>query len=832
MSAAEPGASPPAVGPGSRLGPYEVIAPLGAGGMGDVFRARDLRLGREVAVKVLPVELAAHPDRVRRFEQEARAASALNHPHILTVHDVGTVDSRLYIVTELVEGRTLRDLLAAGPLPLRRALELAVQIASGLAKAHAAGIVHRDLKPENVMVTPDGFVKILDFGLAKLAAGEEDSPAAPAPAESITHTNAVLGTVGYMSPEQARGDPVDVRADQFSFGAVLYEMLAGRRAFRRPTPVGTLTAILHDEPEPVARLVPGLPSELTWMVERCLAKHPEGRYASTRDLVRDLERVREQSIRTSAAGAPSPPAKSRWRTAAVASAALLLVAVAAALMLRSRTAAVDSLAVLPFANASGDPGMEYLSDGIAESLINSLSRLPRLRVMARSTVFRFKGKADDPQQIGGELKVKAVLAGRLVRRGDRLVVSTELVDVGTGAVLWGEQYDRSFSDILLLQQEIVRRISDNLRLKLSEPEQSQLARRPTDDVTAYEHYLKGRWSLARQTEPDTRYAVDEFEAALRIDPRFAEAQASLAVASAQMGFRYAGEAETATWRRRGEEAKRRALELDPNLAETHEALAFVYSSSEFDWDRTIAEGRRALEINRHLPMPHLYIARAFYHLGLFAEAKREVEAGVALDPAYKVEPLRIRGNTALLEGNFEDAVLLLDEALGLSRSAAEWWLTQAYYYTGRRDHAEVMLQALAMSPTAQSMRRSQATLASFLAARGERARARQLIDEVTGGTYMDHHVAYSLGAAHSQLGQPAEARRWLAQAAETGFPCYPWYARDPLLNPLRHDPAFQAFLAGLREKWNATRARYADVDDLREERREPGADPGRPGAVP
>jgi tetratricopeptide (TPR) repeat protein len=411
--------------------------------------------------------------------------------------------------------------------------------------------------------------------------------------------------------------------------------------------------------------------------------------------------------------------------------------------------------------------------------------------------------------VGQELKVKAVLAGRLVHRGDRLVVSTELVDVGTGAVLWGEEYDRGSSDILVLQEEIVRRISDNLRLKLSGEEETRLTRRPTADVSAYEQYLRGRWYLGRQTEPDTRSALQAFTTARQIDPRFAEAVAGLAMASAQLGFRYAAEGEGAEWQRQAEEAKRRALALGADLAETHEALAFLYSSSEFDWERTIAEGRRALEINPQLPMPHLYVGRAFYHLGLFAQARREVEAATALDPAYKVEPLRIEGNTAFLEGRFADAVRLLGQALTLSRSAAEWWLALAYHYAGQPDQAEAMLQALTSSSLAQSKRRSQAALASFLAAEGDPVRARALVDEVAASSYMDHHVAYSLGATYAQLGRPADARRWLAESARTGLPCYPWYVRDPLLAPLRDDPAFRAFLAGLREKWLANRARYA-----------------------
>lgn len=661
-------------------------------------------------------------------------------------------------------------------------------------------------------------MKILDFGLVRSPA-LPPAPGGQAPLmeELVTTPGMVLGTVGYMAPEQIRGEAADARSDIFALGCVLYEMVTGQRPFGGTTAAETLASVLRDEPTELSATLDEVPSALNEVVHHCLEKRPADRFQSARDLAFAM-----RGILAPATGERVGRSGSRRHALRPLAAAAIVALAAAGLMVRGRPASIDSLAVLPLVNASGDPGLEYLSDGIAESLIHTLSRLPRLRVMARSAVFRYKGKSDDPQQVGQELKVKAVLTGRLVHRGDRLVISTELVDVGTGAVLWGEEYDRSFSDILVLQDEIVRRISDNLRLKLSGEEQTQLTRRPTADVGAYEQYLRGRWYLARQTEPDTRSALQAFESALRIDPRFAEAEAGLAMAGAQMGFRYAAEGEAAEWQRRAEEAKRRALALGADLAETHEALAFLYSSSEFDWERTIAEGRRALEINPHPHMPHLYIGRAFYHLGLFAQAKREVEAATALDPAYKVEPLRIKGNTALLEGRFADAVRLLEEALTLSRSAAESWLAVAYHYTGQPERAKTMLQTLTSNALAQSKRRSQATLASFLAAEGEPARARALIDQVAASSYMDHHVAYGLGAAYAQLGQPADARQWLAESARTGFPCYPWYVRDPLLDPLREDSAFRAFLAGLREEWIANRARYPDPSGYEE------PDPARP----
>ncbi|MDQ2979891.1 MAG: serine/threonine-protein kinase, partial [Acidobacteriota bacterium] len=383
---------------GTRLGPYEIVAPLGAGGMGEVYRARDTRLGREVAVKILPEALAADTDRLRRFEQEARAASALNHPNIVTIHDAGQEGAVSYIAMELVEGQSLREVLAAGPLPLKKAIDIAAQVSSGLAKAHASGIVHRDLKPENVMVTTDGVAKILDFGLAKLALNPSAKLLSQAETEAgQTEPGILLGTVGYMSPEQAAGRTLDFRSDQFSFGAILYEMLSGRRAFQRATAVETLTAILKEEPLPLATANPAAPEPLRRMVERCLAKDLEDRYASTGDLARDLADVRDRPSETRAA--PQPVSDRRgFRVGPVAVAALAIALIGGWLLLRARSSSVvgeggeRSIAVLPLQNVGGRPEDEYFSDGMTESLITDLAKVKGLMVIARNSVFLYKRK--------------------------------------------------------------------------------------------------------------------------------------------------------------------------------------------------------------------------------------------------------------------------------------------------------------------------------------------------------------------------------------------------------------------------------------------------------
>ncbi|MGH9366922.1 MAG: serine/threonine protein kinase, partial [Thermoanaerobaculia bacterium] len=514
---------------GTRFGPYEILAPLGAGGMGEVYRARDTRLGREVAVKVLPASFSQDADRLRRFGQEARAASALNHPNILTIHDVGQQDGAPYVVTELLQGDTLRGHMAAGALAPRRALEHALQIAHGLAAAHERGIVHRDLKPENIFVTRNGRVKILDFGLAKLteAPGSTSQTNLPT-AGPATDPGVILGTLGYMSPEQVRGKASDARSDIFAFGAILYEMLSGRRAFQGDTAADAMSAILTKDPPELSATNRNISPGLDRAVRHCLEKDPERRFHSAHDLAFDLDALSDAS---GAAPQALRPARS-WKRMAlpIAAAAILALAVAAIWWRRSTTtgAALDSIAVLPFVNASKDPETEYLSDGITESIINSLSRLRELRVVARSSVFRYKGRDEDPQKAGRELNARAVVSGKVLQRGDTLSVQADLVDVGNGAQIWGDHYDRKLSDILTVQEEIAKEISEKLRLRLTGEEKEKLKKRYTESTEAYQLYLKGRYEWEKRTAAGLQQSTEFFQKAIEKDPAFALAYAGLA----------------------------------------------------------------------------------------------------------------------------------------------------------------------------------------------------------------------------------------------------------------------------------------------------------------
>ncbi len=471
---------------GSRLGPYEILAPLGAGGMGEVYRARDTRLGREVAVKVIPAALSADPDRLRRFEQEARSASALNHPNILTIHDFGSHEEAPYVVSELLEGETLRERLSLGALSPRKAIESGVQIAHGLAAAHEKGIVHRDLKPENLFVTKDGRVKILDFGLAKLTHPEAGSgPLAEVPTLTRgTEPGVIMGTVGYMSPEQVRGQAADRRSDIFAFGAVMYELLSSKRAFRGDSAIETMSAILREEPAELLQSVTGVPPSLERIVRRCLEKNPEERFQSARDLAFALTETASVSL-----AAPSVAVPSRFGTRRrvwiaslpVALAALLAVLVAVdpgglrrRLLGRALPGRVESIAVLPLHNLSGDPGQEYFADGMTEALIANLAQIRKLRVISRTSVEEYKDGKRPLPQIARELGVDAVVEGSVARSGDRVRITAQLIHGPSDTHLWAKTYQRDLRDILELQGEVAGAIAREIAAEITPEERARL----------------------------------------------------------------------------------------------------------------------------------------------------------------------------------------------------------------------------------------------------------------------------------------------------------------------------------------------------------------------
>ncbi len=618
---------------------YRIIQKLGGGGMGVVYEAKDLSLGRHVALKFLPEDLAKDPLALERFRREARAASALNHPNICTIHEIAEAEGRSFIVMEMLAGDTLKHRLAAGPIPLEQFLELSVQIADALDAAHSEGIVHRDIKPANLFMTKRGQAKILDFGLAKLSGSPELPSSSPDGATldpNLTSPGTTVGTVAYMSPEQARGEELDRRSDLFSFGAVMYEMATGRMAFSANTSALMFDAILHKAPPAVVRLNPALPPELERIISKSLEKDPAMRYQNAADLLSDLKRLRRDSS-SAKLEAAVPQAKAvsarkvRWWWAAAAAAALLFIVVGTWFGFRNRgaSAEVSSVAVLPFANQAASADTEYLSDGITQSLIDDLSKLPKLTVLPRSSVFRYRGKEPDPQQVAKDLKVDAVVTGRVLQRGDQLTIGAELIDARSNRNLWGDQYDRKLSDLLSVQHEISGAISARLREHLAGGSPPPSLKHGTTDPEAYQLYLKGIFYWEKRTQESLEKSKDYFNQAIEKDPNYAMAYAGLAdyyyVAPEYLPI---SNAEAMPKARASAE---KALALDDTLAEAHAVLGGVQGNL-FEWEAADREFRRALELKPDDARTLNWYAFLLVQMGRYDEAVSQAKRAIMLEP--------------------------------------------------------------------------------------------------------------------------------------------------------------------------------------------------------
>jgi TolB-like protein len=809
--------------PGQRLGPYEVLATAGAGGMGEVYKGRDTRLDRSVAIKVLPAHVAQDPQARDRFEREARAVAALNHPHICTLHDVGRQDGVDFLVMEYVEGETLARRLSAGPLPIALALSYAHQIASALEQAHGAGIVHRDLKPANVMLTGAG-VKLLDFGLAKSAfVDRADAPTALSAPSDLTTPGTILGTVQYMAPEQLEGAAADVRTDVFAFGAMLFEMLTGQKAFAGSTPAAVIAAILRTEPPPVSALLPASMPSLDRLVARCLAKNPAERWQTARDLVRELSSIADgnhhtRTLTRESADSATGISRARLLAAAAVAGALLVAAILFGRSSRTEpeeaaTASVvrgtPQVAVLPFRVIDAADDTKALSVGVADSIITQLANVQGLRVRPTPTIMEFSSGPVDPSAAGRQLKVDYVLTGTIQHAQDTYRFNVQLFNVKDASPQWGRNIDVTRRDLLGLQDQVARQVVTALHLELSAAERTRLDRRSTTNPEAYEEYLTGRALLATYSNStNVQQAIDHFAEALRKDPTFAAAEAGYAIAAGIFSVRFAYEPQASDWGRRAEEHANRALGQDPNLAEAHLAIASAAGTlyRNFDWPTVIKEARAALALNPNLDLAHSALARAFMHLGAFEQSETDAALAISIGGATNQEANRVLVSNRLLQGRFSEAGGLAEDLLrGADVPVLRQYLGLSLFYAGDPARGRQVL-ADVRRPDGGTDTRSRASLAGVLAASGARDEASRTVAEVSGSGYMDHHVAYALGAAEAQLGHAALAVKWLRQASDTGFPCYPWFDKDPLLAPIRADPGFSTFMNELRAKYETTQA--------------------------
>ena len=767
--------------PGAGIGPYEIIRRLGSGGMGDIYLAEDTRLGRKVALKTLPPHFTKDVERVRRFQLEARAASALSHPNIITIYEIGQLDHLHYLVFEFIEGQTLRQRMATAPLTIAESLQIASSVAAALLAAHEAGIVHRDIKPENVMMRADGFVKVLDFGLAKLT--ERKAAASEATTMFQTEPGLVMGTAPYLSPEQARGLGIDPRTDIWSLGVVLYEMVAGRPPFEGPTNPDVLVAILGREPVPLPRYRPEVPTELEWIIKKALRKDRDERYQTAREFLADLKNLAqrlefedelERSLDT-------PDIRNHAYVTRQSQA-------------KATSPGIDSLAILPFQHNDPDRDMEYFSDGITESMINTLSRLPELRVMAWSTVSQYKGRQMDPMRVGREFGVRAVLAGRMIQSSDRLVIKLELVDARDGSQLWADNYTCNPADVLDVEAQISSEISERLLLRLTSEERNQLAKRPTDNVEAYHAYLKGRYCWNKRTDEDVRHAIDYFKKAIDSDPSYAVAYVGLADCYLLLGsFGIATLAPKDAFPR-AREAVERAMEIDDTLAEAHNTLAYCLANYDWNWTAAQREFKRALELK-----PGYAVAHHWYGFLYLVAFGRLDEAITELRHALELDPLSLPigsniGFLLYLARRYEDALAHFRRHLEMDRSFVytHWQMSLAYEACGRYDEAIAgFKKAISLSGTSTLPR---TLLARTYALAGRKSEALSLIDELNELSVQHYVSPYRIAAVYAALGDQDRAFKWLEHAYESRDGWLIWLAVDPVVDNLRSDERFTELL--------------------------------------
>lgn len=799
--------------PGITLSHYRIVSRIGRGGMGEVYLAQDKKLDRKVALKVLPAELASNQDRMRRFVQEAKAAAALNHPNIAHIYEIGEGDGVNFIAMEFIDGQTLNHLMKSGRDNLAKLLRYLQHVAEGLAKAHSEGIVHRDLKPDNIMITRDGHAKILDFGLAKLTEaqpmlGSGSSEIATAILQQQSTPGVVMGTIGYMSPEQAQGKTreIDHRSDIFSFGCILFEAVTGQKAFAGSDAIDSLNKIIREPAPSLSEHNPSAPVDLQRIVRRCLAKDPDERYQTIKDVALELKEVRrelqsstsdttvpretvssEATILSSpASGAPTFPPEGGTLNTQGSSAenlskgikqhklaiafvvvALIIIGAGAAtfygyLRTKQNAAVIESIAVLPFVNQNNDQNVEWISDGLTESIINSLTQLPNLKVIARSSVFRYKGNQTDPFKAGKELGVRAVLTGRLMQRGDDVLVSVELIDLRDNKQLWGEQYQRKMADLLTVQREIAREITGNLRPKLTGEEQTRAAKNYTQNSDAYQDYLKGRFYWNKRTPADFHKAIAFFQQAIGKDPNYALAYSGLADSYALLSV-YGG-GSPSEWMPPAKAAAQKSLAQDDSLAEGHASLGQIIAYYDFDLSGAEREYERAISLNPNYATAHQWRAENLSAMGRIDEALAEAYRALELDPLSVIINRNI-GDCLVDARRFDEAIEQYRKTLDLDPtfSTTHFFLGRAYEAKGSYDQA---VAAYVKSAEVSGFSADELLkMKDAYAKGGWKLYLQTSLNQLLARSNQDYTPPFVLAGLYARLGQKDEAFTYL----EKGF---------------------------------------------------------------
>ena len=837
---------------GTRLGRYEIRSKIGAGGMGEVYLAQDTELDRKVALKILPAEVATQRDRMERFVREAKAAAALNHPNIAHIYEIGssplavkgtdahstTNQETHYLAMEFIDGQTLRQLIHSRQKELPKLLRYLQHVAEGLAKAHAAGIVHRDLKPDNIIITRDGHAKILDFGLAKLIEqppmlGGDSSEVATAVMLQHSTPGVIMGTVGYMSPEQAQGktNEIDQRSDVFSFGCILFEAATGKKPFEGDSVVKSLHSLIYEPAPPIAHLNPSAPPELQRIVRRCLAKDADERYQSIKEVAIELKELRRElqgagldttvpppsrgmpsgashvtNTGSNSGGPPSSAPSSSIQTRAssaeyvisgikqhkFAAGIVLLVLLAAvtagAFYLRGRNSRVTikSIAVMPFVNESRNADVEYLSDGMTETLITSLSQVPNLNVKARSSVFRYKGKEIDPKNVGKELNVQAILNGRVAQHGDQLTLNLELVDVQTENVIWSEQYNRKQSDLVSLQSDLARDVSSKLKIKLSGADEQKLMKNYTQNAEAYKLYLQGRFYANKRTPKDSRKAIECFQQAVSIDPNYAIAYAAMGISYAYLTI-YGNDPASETFPK-AREFSLKASEVDSTLAEPHILLGLLKFLQDHDFAGWERESQLALAANPNSTDAHRLNGLRLTCLGRFEEALAEEQR------ALEIEPLSTAGNinyalSLFYSGRIDESEGQLKKAIEL---APDFWFSHFYLYSVYRFKSNY---AQASEELAKSKElRDETEAAKLIRESFAKGGWQGLLHAVTVEHAPMKMTPYTMAGFYAETGDKDRAFAALNEAVDKADQFFGFVKIDPFMRPLRDDPRFPELL--------------------------------------